>query len=141
MPENYIAMFDAPGEEVSEKIRRRAERGIKKACNLICEVQPLPDKKISILDRIKSGMVNKAFYSFSIKSKAFRTKAACNSCGKCAKNCPVGGIEMENGKPVWTGDCTHCMACICGCPKSAIEYGKRSVGKVRYQCPHYHPED
>jgi MinD superfamily P-loop ATPase len=24
------------------------------------------------------------------------------------------------------------MACICYCPKEAIEYGKRSVGKPRY---------
>ncbi len=31
--------------------------------------------------------------------------------------------------------CTHCMACICGCPAEAIEYGSRSRGKARYQCP------
>ena len=28
--------------------------------------------------------------------------------------------------------CTHCMACICYCPTSAIEYGKKSLGKPRY---------
>ena len=28
-----------------------------------------------------------------------------------------------------------CMACICGCPAEAIEYGKKSRGKPRYQCP------
>ena len=27
---------------------------------------------------------------------------------------------------------THCMACICYCPKEAIEYGKKSKGKPRY---------
>ena len=25
-----------------------------------------------------------------------------------------------------------CMACICYCPKEAIEYGKKSRGKPRY---------
>ena len=29
------------------------------------------------------------------------------------------------------------MACICGCPVSAIEYGRKSQGKPRYQCPEY----
>ena len=24
------------------------------------------------------------------------------------------------------GDCTHCMACICGCPAECIEYGKHT---------------
>ena len=26
---------------------------------------------------------------------------------------------------------------ICGCPKEAIEYGRKSKGKPRYQCPKY----
>ena len=26
---------------------------------------------------------------------------------------------------------------ICGCPVSAIEYGHKSQGKPRYQCPEY----
>ena len=33
---------------------------------------------------------------------------------------------------VWGKNCTHCMACICYCPKEAIEYGKKSKGKPRY---------
>ena len=65
---------------------------------------------------------------------------ACVSCGKCAAVCPLGNIAMVARKPRWGGDCTHCMACICGCPAEAIEYGKKSLGKPRYQCPHYHPE-
>lgn len=40
--------------------------------------------------------------------------------------------SLQNGKPVWGQDCTHCMACICYCPAEAIEYGKMSLGKPRY---------
>lgn len=40
--------------------------------------------------------------------------------------------SLQNGKPVWGQDCTHCMACICCCPAEAIEYGKMSLGKPRY---------
>ena len=39
--------------------------------------------------------------------------------------------SLQNGKPVWGQDCTHCMACICYCPAEAIEYGKMSLGKPR----------
>lgn len=41
-------------------------------------------------------------------------------------------FEVKEGGPVWGKRCTHCMACICGCPAEAIEYGKRTVGKRRY---------
>lgn len=41
-------------------------------------------------------------------------------------------FEIKEGGPVWGKRCTHCMACICGCPAEAIEYGKRTVGKRRY---------
>ena len=40
--------------------------------------------------------------------------------------------SLQNGKPLWGQDCTHCMACICCCPAEAIEYGKMSLGKPRY---------
>ena len=55
----------------------------------------------------------------------------------CEKLCPLNNIELQNKEPVWGTNCTHCMACICGCPKEAIEYGRISKGKVRYQCPEY----
>ena len=40
--------------------------------------------------------------------------------------------SLQNGKPLWGQDCTHCMACICCCPAEAIEYGRMSLGKPRY---------
>ena len=42
---------------------------------------------------------------------------------------------MQEGRPVWGNRCTHCMACISGCPARAIEYGSATRGKARYQCP------
>ena len=56
----------------------------------------------------------------------------CIGCGKCEKLCPMNNITLPNDRPVWGDNCTQCMACICYCPKEAIEYGKRSVGKPRY---------
>ena len=45
---------------------------------------------------------------------------------------PLGNITMEDKKPHWNGNCTHCMACIGGCPSEAIEYKRKSKGKPRY---------
>ena len=61
--------------------------------------------------------------------------SGCRSCGKCAEQCVTNNIVLQQGRPVWGRNCTHCMACICGCPAAAIEYGRKSIGKPRYQCP------
>ena len=70
-----------------------------------------------------------------MKADAFFATDACTGCGFCVEACPLNNIRLNDGKPVWGKNCTHCMACICGCPTEAIEYGKRSKGKPRYQCP------
>ena len=51
------------------------------------------------------------------------------------KHSPKYNIKLKDGKPVWGSECTQCMACICKCPVSAIEYGKATIGKARYLCP------
>lgn len=79
-----------------------------------------------------SGAVNPIFYKEIVKADAFTVSDACIGCGKCAQRCPLNNIRLNKDKPVWGSNCTHCMACICYCPKEAIEYGKRSVGKPRY---------
>ena len=44
----------------------------------------------------------------------------------------MNNIELVEGKPVWQGNCTHCMACIGGCPAGAIAYKAHS--KDRRPC-------
>ncbi|MGN0634034.1 MAG: EFR1 family ferrodoxin [Oscillospiraceae bacterium] len=67
-----------------------------------------------------------------ISAKKFYVSDKCSGCGKCAERCPLNNIKTAGGKPVWGNDCTHCMACIAGCPNEAIEYGKKTIGKPRY---------
>ena len=69
---------------------------------------------------------------FMLTAKAFYVKDSCIGCGKCAKLCPLNNINIVEKKPVWGKKCTHCMACICNCPKDSIEYGTITVGKERY---------
>lgn len=132
MPENYIAMFNAPEAEEAGKIVEKAEPDINAAIAHIKAGQAFPVPRNNLYDRIVSGPVNPVFYRFFVKATAFYANSACIGCGKCVRNCPTNNIKLENGKPVWGKECTHCMACICYCPAEAIEYGKKSLGKPRY---------
>lgn len=132
MPENYIAMFDAPEVDEARRIVEKAQPDIDRAIAAIADGRAFTAPRDSIYDRFLSGPVNPVFYSFFVKSKAFTASDACIGCGKCARLCPTNSVELVDGRPVWGDGCTHCMACICYCPASAIEYGKKSLGKPRY---------
>ena len=133
MPENYIAMFNAPQAEEARQIVARAEPDIDSAISVIAANQAFPPPRNNLYDRFMSGPVNPIFYSFFVKANAFAAGDACIGCGQCVRLCPTNNITIQNGKPVWGGNCTHCMACICHCGAEAIEYGKKSQGKPRYQ--------
>ncbi len=137
MPENYITLFEAPDKAEAAQIVQAAHPVLEKGAQCIRQGKPFSEAKGGILNWIKSGPVNRAFYPMFVKDKAFRVTADCNGCGLCEKLCPLNNISMEDGKPRWKGNCTQCMACICGCPREAVEYGRRSKGKIRYWCPEY----
>ena len=132
MPENYIAMFSAPQADEARQIVAQAEPSIDRAIAAIQRNQPFAPTRNNLYDRFMSGPVNPIFYKFFVKANAFTASGACISCGQCAKRCPMNNVTLKDGKPVWGKACTHCMACICYCPVSAIEYGKKSVGQPRY---------
>lgn len=132
MPENYVAMFSVPDEEESKKIIESAEPEIQKAASLIKSEKAFSKPRNNLYDRFMSGPVNPLFYSLCVKANAFKAGEKCVGCKKCESLCPLNNIKVENGKPVWKNNCTHCMACICYCPTEAIECGKKSIGKRRY---------
>lgn len=132
MPENYIAMFNAPQPEEARQIVARAEPDIDRAIAAIREERAFPPTRCKLYDRFMSGPANPIFYGCFVKDRAFAVSDACIGCGQCARLCPTNNITLREGKPVWGGDCTHCMACICRCPAEAIEYGRKSIGKPRY---------
>jgi len=140
MPENYIAMFDAPEEKEAAEIITKAVPGLHSAAAKIIEGSALPEINAKAMDKIYTSIVNPFFYDFFVKSKKFIVSDDCIGCGLCEKGCPTNSVKLVNKKPVWSEGCTHCMACICYCPAKAIEYGKISLGKPRYKCPEYNNE-
>lgn len=137
MPENYVAMFSVPGPEEAAALVQAARPVLERAVETIRQAKPLPERKHSPIDKLKSGLVNQVFYPFCVKAKPFAVAEDCDGCGLCQRLCPLNNIALQDKQPLWGQNCTHCMACICGCPREAIEYGRKSKGKPRYQCPPY----
>ena len=135
MPENYIAMFDAPEQPEALSIISAAIPVLEETAAKIAAGEVLEPHAPRKGDRVKSGPVNRLFYPLFVRDRAFTVSDACIHCGKCVDGCITANIHLTDGKPVWEGHCTHCMACICRCPAGAIEYGTKSLGKPRYQCP------
>ena len=133
MPENYIIMFSSPTQEEIEEIFVKADKEIEKIANLIIENKQFTTPRNNLQDKLMSGLINQFFYPMFV-TKGFHADNKCTSCGKCVKVCPLNNIKIKDGKPNWNKNCTHCMACISYCPTSAIEYGKKTVGKQRYKC-------
>ena len=52
----------------------------------------------------------------------------CNRCAKCARQCPVGAIEMKE-YPVFNDKCIYCYLCERICPEGAIICDWRFISK------------
>ncbi len=140
MAENYLAMFDVTDEKREAELMEEAYGVLSDAVGLIKKGADLPAVKEGAVGVILSGPVNVMFNKLYLKDDSFCVKDSCVSCGICEKKCPLGNIKLKDGKPLWSGNCTHCMACISYCPAEAIEYGKKSEGRRRYRCRDYKGE-
>lgn len=136
MPGNYIPMYDVNSSSVQEK--KFAEE--KKAVSSIVEIIRM---RKSIEIKNAHPLINALFTKIEYKyidqvpdmDKNFAATDKCIGCSKCASLCPVGNIVMKDGKPQWQHHCEMCLACLQHCPKEAIEFGEKSVGRKRYVNP------
>lgn len=71
MPENYIAMFDAPRVDEAEKIVEKAEPHIVDAIARFRAGKVFDAPRNNLYDRFMSGPVNPIFYRFFVKADAF----------------------------------------------------------------------
>lgn len=136
MPENYLAMFPVPDEAASARIIAKAEAQLREIAPRIAAAEDIGRPFAWPWSRLASGLVNSFFYKFIIEDAGFWLhEDKCIGCGLCQQVCVKNNIRIEAGRPVWQGDCTHCMACICRCPREAIEYKKGSTKRRRYYLP------
>ncbi len=133
MPENYICLFFAPSPETAGDIVYKAEKKLPSIVDKIMKEEKLHKPA---LVSVATDVVNPVFYKLLVTDRYFKAdKDKCVSCGKCVEVCPLANVTLENGRPVWHGDCTQCQACINRCPTQAIDFGFMTKGKRRYFLP------
>ncbi len=130
MPDNYVVMYDPCEKEKAKRYLRHADKEIEIICDeiggKICK------KSGASGGELNSFIVSKLYDPFR-KTKKFFADNKCTSCGLCEKICPDNIIVIENGKPKWTkSKCQHCTACINRCPAKAIQFGKKTSERGRY---------
>jgi ferredoxin/flavodoxin len=146
LPENYIIVFNPPGIAKQEKIFNREKLKIKAIAQAIKTQRRIGIEKIPLaaLTRLImplyyriAGMETDSKRAAKIhhSSRKFKTDSHCTGCGLCQSVCPVGNIEMVNGRPKWQDHCEQCLACINWCPAKTVEYGDKTIKRSRYTNP------
>lgn len=137
MPDTWTPLFDLSDEGKVAQINDDAEPQI----DLIIDQVRAHAAGDFMRDKVPY-LVAKPFYHVEYplmrKTSHFRVDGNCIGCGKCAKGCPVGAIEMRSERPVWTKDrCAACLKCLHRCPKFAIHYGKNTAHHGQYTHPRF----
>lgn len=137
MPGNFPPISPPPQGEKKQAILRSADHEIERICRIVqeCRKQPVGLYPVSSLIRpLIYGSFARNVHSLDEK---FTISDACTSCGVCASVCPVGNIEIREGRPVYLHKCELCCGCLNYCPVQAIDlkmmFGTR--GRGRYHHP------
>jgi flavodoxin len=131
MVDNYVIGYNIINSDKQRDILNSAEAEIEKIMSMIGRrdnVEYINKGKIAFVTPLTGYAYRKTNHT-----KKFFATQACNSCSQCERSCPCNAIHMVSGKPMWKGDCTFCLKCIHGCKQSAIQYGKSTEDRDRYQ--------
>ncbi|MGE4564636.1 MAG: EFR1 family ferrodoxin [Victivallaceae bacterium] len=134
MPGNYIIMSQPESEE---KINRKIVAARGRIGDIAAAVRAKKagfDVRKGPAAYLFTYLVGRFAEGF-FKDHSFHASIACTGCGRCVEVCPLDNITLEAGKPIWHGNCMHCVACIQRCPVRAIEFGEKTAKRARYIFP------
>lgn len=134
MPETYIAMsgFKLDTEENAQRKITKADAKMNDLLPRLRNKEHFSDMIVGSMAWLKSRLINPQFNRYANDDSKYRSTDQCIHCGRCVEVCPLKNITLEEGRPVWHGHCTICMACYHHCPVNAIQYGKSTEGKGQY---------
>jgi NAD-dependent dihydropyrimidine dehydrogenase PreA subunit len=138
MPSNYVIGADVESDEIIASKIATAKDKVETIAAQVISKHSVVDVNKGKLPWIKSNLANYGFNKFARSTKPFYITDKCTSCGQCAENCPSKTIMIIEGKPKYLSEkCYMCTACINRCPAKAIEYGKATSPRSRYQFKEY----
>ena len=139
MPRNYVANDAYPmlsKEETEARILSACEQ-LEDVISDIRSGNELKARHVYLFETLITVPFNPFWCKYRLTAKDFYVKDSCTGCGKCENLCPLNNITLKDRKPIWSNQCTHCMACIANCPVEAIEYGTMTQNKERYNFGKY----
>ena len=130
MPDNYVILYDPCSKEKARKFLRHSDKELETVCG---DINSRASKRAGSTQGAAKSLFVPYLYDFFRTTGKFYADEKCISCGLCEKNCPDGAISIKNGKPEWIKKkCQHCTACINLCPMQAIQFGKNTAQRGRY---------
>lgn len=72
MPENYIMLFDLDGDDINRKIIAESRNQIKSIAKYIRNKEDFPEKKVGLVGKFQSAVINPIFFKFIVKEKVLR---------------------------------------------------------------------
>lgn len=146
MPNDYVLFpgFDIDTEDVQQRKMVAAVEKVKQFATDIANGVTDAGGRYTAgsFPWLKTKVVYPFFHHFQCGRTPFVATDACVKCGLCAQMCPVNNIRIQSdGSPKWLSHCTQCTACFHHCPKNAVQYGKRTLGKGQYLNTHVEFDD
>ncbi|MFD3157753.1 EFR1 family ferrodoxin [Haloimpatiens sp. FM7330] len=128
MPNNYYVVgFKEASEDKKQQICETAKHRIAD----IVKIFLLGEKSIEKVSGFKVKAYYPIFKLFNIYAKNWAKRTIsidynrCIKCGACAKNCPTGNINIEDGEITFNSSCISCQRCLHICPVNAFLYKKK----------------
>ena len=132
----HIKMPDCIGDvkllkksfEENKELVKRADAKIENWAKKI-NVGKYPQDGLNLIDRIVGCIGQRLWFRGKTKNYSDKLKISnnCIGCGLCAKQCPMGNIELKSNIAIAGNRCTMCYRCISLCPKQAITLLGNSV--------------
>lgn len=134
MPDNWTPVFDLTDQSMVDGLNRDADRQI----DAIIEKMQADATGDFVNDKLGEFMeqIYPGFYKDLSQTSHLKLEDSCVGCGLCAEQCPVGAIEMREGRPHWTVEnCAMCLGCLHRCPQFAIQYEDQTKNHGQYLHP------